>query len=1071
MESFKTIPPIYDFVLRIEISEERSRESELIDFLRKMNIQTKQMPGKPIKLNIPIVLKQIEEIPAKKSRRLQAQENQENKDKKTKTKSKDPLRGSLVDNHEDEERYVQRRSMKDMKLSKEMFYFNNKPEFIKQIREMLSSIKQTDDDASCDKESKTFTPLAHQLIVQRYLNIATPYRGLLFYHGLGSGKTCSSISIIEGMVQDKRVYVMTPASLQANYRTQMRFCGNQLFRNNNHWVFKKLTSEKDFKPIIDEMGVDISYFDEKIKALGLKNKGLWLTVPGQENNYEDLNVREKEILDEQIVLMIKDKYNFINFNGIRNEKWDKITKQGKLNPFNNSIIVIDEAHNFVSRIVNKLQSKKPTVSIKMYHAIMEAENCRVVLLTGTPFINYPNELGTLFNLIHGYNVVLAFKLSYKPGAKALNEKNFKQIFQDDIIDSVEYSAPYLKFTKTPFGFIKIEDKMIHNPRGEVYYDDFKRYLSEKIRSIDGLQIIESESKFYKYKLLPDVGEEFDKYFLEGDNIKNKEFFQKKILGMVSYVGDNKALMPDIVKSTERVKDEKGTKIIQSDIHVEYVEMSKHQMDEYSRIRDQERDQEKSRRKRMDDVESNSTYRVFSRACCNFAFPSEPEDRRPMPGGSRETLTEDALDAITDEEKMNDVDGKYDEVDLVKKNDLEYIKAIQRILKKFDEESASYFESDIPKITNRLFDPPPPNNLIKYSPKFYRILKNLMDPDNIGCHLLYTNFRKLEGIGLLRIILLYYGYCELKVVKEGEIFKLKIISKYEKESLSEIRCFSLYTGTETAEEKEIIRNIYNNNYGALPNSIQMQLLEKFPNPERPGEIMPNTHGDVIQLLMITASGAEGIDLKNTRFVHITEPYWHHVRINQVIGRARRICSHTQLEKELQDVTVFMYISYFGDIDLDGYPHIRDSDRGESTDMKLYQIMKRKERVSSIFLNVLKETAIDCKYNCFTTRSKNEFLTEQDYSEEKLTAFKKTTRKLEYSQKTLDGIKYVTLEIKNPDGTREGDITVYNFKDYEKLKEYQRMKDREQFGPGGAGGAEGEDGPYPVGFLIDDKLQRI
>ena len=250
---------------------------------------------------------------------------------------------------------------------------------------------------------------------------------------------------------------------------------------------------------------------------------------------------------------------------------------------------------------------------------------------------------------------------------------------------------------------------------------------------------------------------------------------------------------------------------------------------------------------------------------------------------------------------------------------------------------------------------------------------------------------------------------------------------------------------------------------------MQLLEKFPNPERPGEIMPNTHGDVIQLLMITASGAEGIDLKNTRFVHITEPYWHHVRINQVIGRARRICSHTQLEKELQDVTVFMYISYFGDIDLDGYPHIRDSDRGESTDMKLYQIMKRKERVSSIFLNVLKETAIDCKYNCFTTRSKNEFLTEQDYSEEKLTAFKKTTRKLEYSQKTMDGIKYVTLEIKNPDGTREGDITVYNFKDYEKLKEYQRMKDREQFGPGGA---EGEDtGPYPVGFLIGDKLQRI
>ena len=38
----------------------------------------------------------------------------------------------------------------------------------------------------------------------------------------------------------------------------------------------------------------------------------------------------------------------------------------------------------------------------------------------------------------------------------------------------------------------------------------------------------------------------------------------------------------------------------------------------------------------------------------------------------------------------------------------------------------------------------------------------MDPDNVGCHLLYTNFRKLEGIGLLRIILSYYGYCQIKV---------------------------------------------------------------------------------------------------------------------------------------------------------------------------------------------------------------------------------------------------------------------------------------------------------------------
>ena len=61
MEAFKTIPFISPFILNIEISEEKETTTDLIEFLRKMNIQHvfKQMPSKPIKLNIPFVLKEI----------------------------------------------------------------------------------------------------------------------------------------------------------------------------------------------------------------------------------------------------------------------------------------------------------------------------------------------------------------------------------------------------------------------------------------------------------------------------------------------------------------------------------------------------------------------------------------------------------------------------------------------------------------------------------------------------------------------------------------------------------------------------------------------------------------------------------------------------------------------------------------------------------------------------------------------------------------------------------------------------------------------------------------------------
>ena len=74
-------------------------------------------------------------------------------------------------------------------------------------------------DYSCDsKKEGEFNLLTHQNIVRDYINIFSPYRGLLLYHGLGSGKTCSSIAIAEGLKTDKKIVIMTPASLETNYR-------------------------------------------------------------------------------------------------------------------------------------------------------------------------------------------------------------------------------------------------------------------------------------------------------------------------------------------------------------------------------------------------------------------------------------------------------------------------------------------------------------------------------------------------------------------------------------------------------------------------------------------------------------------------------------------------------------------------------------------------------------------------------------------------------------------------------------------------------------------------------------
>ena len=88
------------------------------------------------------------------------------------------------------------------------------------------------ENISCDfrKEGSKFELLTHQNVVRDYLNLYSPYRGLLIYHGLGSGKTCTSIAIAEGMKSDRPIYVLTPASLSMNYMSELKKCGDPLYK-------------------------------------------------------------------------------------------------------------------------------------------------------------------------------------------------------------------------------------------------------------------------------------------------------------------------------------------------------------------------------------------------------------------------------------------------------------------------------------------------------------------------------------------------------------------------------------------------------------------------------------------------------------------------------------------------------------------------------------------------------------------------------------------------------------------------------------------------------------------------
>ena len=240
------------------------------------------------------------------------------------------------------------------------YYMNNREIFVNFINSLFEpyrkEISENKESISCDTIGKTstqFSLLTHQKIVRDYINLYTPYRGLLLYHGLGSGKTCTSIAIAEGMKDSKRVVVMTPASLRANYMEELKKCGDLIYKRNQYWEW---ISVKDQPETLATISVLLNLPQEYIA----KRNGAFFINVKKASNYEALGDADKKVLEEQLNEMILQKYTFINYNGLRAKRLSEFTEGFTKNIFDNCVVVIDEAHNLISRIVNKLKREENT---------------------------------------------------------------------------------------------------------------------------------------------------------------------------------------------------------------------------------------------------------------------------------------------------------------------------------------------------------------------------------------------------------------------------------------------------------------------------------------------------------------------------------------------------------------------------------------------------------------------------------------------------------------------------------------------------------------------------------------
>ena len=223
---------------------------------------------------------------------------------------------------------------------------------------------------------KEFELLPHQMFVRNFLSSLTPYNSLLLYHGLGTGKTCSAISVCEERRKyqrqtegRKKIWIIASPNVRDNFKIQL-FDERKLKKINGVWNLRACTGN--------------TYLSE-INPMNMQN------LP-------------KERVIKEVKKIIRSAYQFSGYvefsnlitNIIKLVKSESAKKKLLKKRFSDCLIVIDEVHN----IRHSAENKKKMVGINLLKVVKAAANLKLLLLSATPMYNRYEEIIWLLNLMN-----------------------------------------------------------------------------------------------------------------------------------------------------------------------------------------------------------------------------------------------------------------------------------------------------------------------------------------------------------------------------------------------------------------------------------------------------------------------------------------------------------------------------------------------------------------------------------------------------------------------------------------------------------------------------------------------
>ena len=891
-------------------------------------------------------------------------------------------------------------------------------------------------DHNMEKDEKERIKI-YQYFVKQYLSIETPFRGLLIYHGLGTGKTATSVITAEGLSKTMRIFTFLPASLETEFIKEVRRWGDTLFQvNKNNWIFYshqeikgdlKLRQMLDSKYGIDERKVNQIFnltkakikkntereedYQEKLKGLN-SIKGIYLQAnsldketrqiytstgspilkEGEVFNGECIKLNEEQevLIDVEVNFLIQLKYNFVHYNGFppvhevnfrekidtelfeeeeggtENQKkvrefvkaYQKNVKEyGVLSPFRENVIIIDEVHNFVNEIMNG--SAPANV---FYDWIVNSEDVKLIFLSGTPIINKPAEIAILYNMLRGVLNVYEFSVISDRDDYEVQQELREYFYQKR--SSIEQLHVTKKRGKLVISFIKnktnyesiLEDGTIktirfNHSKEEDFFDEI----------LEGL-----EKNFSKELIIPSK-EELKKVSII-DLKKGKPFTFDKDIDLIF---NRKQKLFDIYENDMIIDLSKNENFL------EYF------LDDNYNI--PERKQVILRRMLLG---LTSYYPIDRSSIANMPEVVEPEiferyqdynivkDLTIVPCYMtskqwvkyEEEYTREKLKKLQQLRKKDIYsDGTFD-YNIRTRQNCNIIYEDDSFRNEKDEEKKNFTYEMMAKNGHFSYN----RTLSSFSPKFFNILKNMqrfiVRGIPTGKVLYYSDFRHESGSEAFERILIENGYEKYESGKDDieQLISKKSIQKR----------YTFITGKESQEQRKLNKEAFNH--------------------------IGNTRGEYIHIILISSSGAEGISLKCVRQVHIMEPFWNYIRVNQVLGRAIRMESHDLLPEDERNVEQYIYLTMlpegetieevFHGLKVLGWDELesikeptdnvkqflinnhkdiyklitkiismKKATGDRSVDQVLFDIMEKKYNISLKITDIIKESSVDCIQN--------------------------------------------------------------------------------------------------------------